>query len=239
MSELSGETRLAVVGPTPLAEAIEVAGGVPVDETDAADAIVAVGPTAISELAADPPAKPVVPVDAGRGLPSVPGVDATDAIAAFLAGDWSPVTHPLLTVDSSLGTHTALSDTMLVTEQPARISEYAIHSRGERVARFRADGVVVATPVGSHGYARTAGGPVVAPDTGLAVVPISPFATDADDWVLPAKDLELRVERDEAAVELLVDDRRLGSIDTATPVTLATEEELTFVSTEFATGFFE
>lgn len=240
MSELSADTRVGLVGDASFVEAIEAAGGLPeVDDIADADVIVAVGDSAVSALARSAPDVPVLPVATGRGLPSVPKVETADAVAALLADDWTPIAHPLLRADSSLGTHTALSDVMLVTEQPARISEYTVRSRGERVARFRADGVVVATPVGSHGYARTAGGPVVAPGTGLAVVPIAPFATDADNWVLPVEELELRVERDEAAVELLADDRRVGVIDPTTPILLSTDGTLTFAHTEYAPGFFQ
>ncbi|PSQ18997.1 hypothetical protein BRD04_10340 [Halobacteriales archaeon QS_9_67_17] len=46
----------------------------------------------------------------------------------------------------------------------------------------------------------------------LAVVPVAPFSTDEDTRILPASQLELRIERDETPVELLADDRTAGSV---------------------------
>lgn len=86
-----------------------------------------------------------------------------------------------------------------------------------RLDSFRADGVVVATPLGSAGYARDAGGPIVAPGTGLAVVPVAPFATDSDAYVVRA-DVTLSVERDDTDVVLLVDDREARTVRPDEPV---------------------
>jgi NAD+ kinase len=103
--------------------------------------------------------------------------------------------------------------------EPARISEFCVRTGGEEVDRFRADGVVVSTPAGSPGYNRAANGPVVAPETGvLSVVPVAPFATDIDGWVLPIDEVTLSVERDETPVELLADGRPEQSVEARTPV---------------------
>ena len=69
--------------------------------------------------------------------------------------------------------------------------------------------VVVATPLGTAGYSRAAGGPRLAPDTGLAVVPIAPFAMTADQWVVRPP-LGLRVERDDD-VSVFADGNRVTS----------------------------
>ena len=96
------------------------------------------------------------------------------------------------------------ADVTLVTSESARISEFAVRAGGRRVDDFRADGVVVATPLGSAGYARAAGGPVVEPGTGLAVVPVAEFATFRGAWVLDPP-VGCTVERDEVPVSLVLD----------------------------------
>ena len=103
----------------------------------------------------------------------------------------------------------AVRDCAIVTTDPARISEYRVVADGATLTAFRADGVVVATPVGTAGYSRAAGGPRLAPDTGLAVVPIAPFAMTADQWVVRPP-LTLRVERDDD-VSVFADGRRVTS----------------------------
>lgn len=131
--------------------------------------------------------------------------------------------QPLL--DVSVGgesVSTALFDVMLVTSEPARISEYAIDHDDGRVAAFRADGVVVATPAGSEGYAATAGGPTInAGADALCAVPIAPFHTQSTRWVLDTNPLTLSVLRDEGSVSLLVDDVEHGPIGPGQAVRLA------------------
>jgi NAD+ kinase len=135
------------------------------------------------------------------------------AVERLLDGAFEVVEFPVVDVRSALGVTRALQDVMLVTEEPARISEYTVRSGGDLVGRFRADGVVVATPAGSQGYARACGGSVLDPGTEVfGVVPVSPFATDQDSWVLPMDAVELSVERDETPVELLADDRTAGTV---------------------------
>ena len=192
-------------------------------------ALVAVGEPALLAVARASPSVPVLPVAAGRGVRSVPRDEVDGAVGSLLADDFERTSHPILDVclaDRLRGQ--ALLDVMLVSTEPAQISEYAVDSRDNRVARFRADGVVVATAAGSSGYGSAAGGPVLAPDTdAAAVVPVAPFETDIDHWVVPAEGLTLSVERDDTTVHLLADDRVVGSVAPGEPLTLAHGESLT------------
>ncbi|WP_254767523.1 NAD(+)/NADH kinase [Salinilacihabitans rarus] len=207
-----------------------VVGGVP--EVLAADptAIVAVGESALSALADADPDAPVLPVDAGAGLGSVPPERAATAVDAALAGEAVERRRPVLGVEASDGRDAggrALFDVSLFTDEPARISEYAVYSRGERVAQFRADGVVVATPAGTHGYAGAANAPQVAPTVeAVAVVPVAPFVTRTRRWVLPDDDLALSVERDEGDVALAADGRVLETLAPKTRVSIAASGSL-------------
>ena len=91
--------------------------------------------------------------------------------------------------------------------------------------------MTVTTPAGSRGYAHAAGGPIVAPGSDvLAVVPISPFATDPDHWVLPLAELSLTVERDDADVELLADGQVIETVEPKSAVRLTRAGTLPIVS---------
>lgn len=228
MSE-EGATLVGVVGDDGDAASALSAGGVRVVDGDvdavldsAPSVVAAVGERALTALARRTPAVPVLPVEAGRGVRSVPRSALADVAERIGAGDWQTDRHPLVAIETPDGTRAVGAlDAMLVTAEPADISEYTVRTGGERVARFRADGVVVATPAGAAGYARAAGGPVTAPGMDLfVVVPISPFATTLDHWVVPLGDLTVTVERDEAPVEALVDDRSLGTVQSGDPVHL-------------------
>lgn len=256
---------IGVVGDHPaVVAAVEAAGGEAhvgaADDVLAADpvAVVAAGEDALVELVGTGVQVPVLPVAAGRGVRSVPGMAVEPAVDRLVDGAFDRLELPVLSADgvdgmeASDGTEgsegpdgaegkgdvRALLDLMLVTSEPARISEFTVRSGGERVGRFRADGVTLATPAGSRGYTHAAGGPIVEPGTGVvSVVPVAPFATDADDWVLPQSGVELGVERDEAPVELLADGRAVGTVTPDEPVAVEPDGTFTVAVTEESYGF--
>lgn len=173
------------------------------------EVLAAVGEAALIDLVGAGVETPVLPVGHHEGLPSVDPDAAVEAIEQFLDDRDRTRENPLLAVTADgASTETAAFDVILVRSEPGRISEYSLAAGAAR-SRFRADGVVAATPAGSHGYARAAGGPRLEPDAdAVAVVPVAAFGLGAPTWVLdPAAGLELRVERDEGDVSLLVDGR--------------------------------
>lgn len=182
--------------------------------------IVTVGEGALLATARERPEVPILAVGTDIG----PAASNRTAIREALV-DGSERKRPLVgvSVDGEPVT-TALLDVMLVTSEPARISEYAIDHDDGRVAAFRADGVVVATPAGSQGYAGTAGGPTIDPRTdALCAVPVAPFHTQSGQWILDTSPLMLSVLRDEGAVSLLVDDTDCGSVESGQTVRLAVD----------------
>ena len=198
---------------------------------DDADVVVAVGETALSDVGPVVDA-PILAVDVD-GLLSVPRSTAPDVIRTLTRGQFRTVTQPLVAVECGAERTRALFDVTLVTAEPARISEYSVLSDGDEIDRFRADGVVVATPLGSHGYAHSAGGPVLAPpDDSLVTVPIAPFAIGADRWVLPLTETTLRVEREDAPVDCFADVDRVGAVTPGEPVRIRPDGVVRFVRPE-------
>ena len=227
---MSDRPVVGVVGPEAEAavRAVRAAGGDPDPGMATAvvgdcEYVVAVGEPALLAVARARPEVPVLPVGAGRGVQSVPRQAVAAGVEALLAGEFDRETHPLVGVRVADRTRaTVLCDALAASAEPAKISEYAVHAGGERLAQFRADGVVVATPAGSSGYAGAAGGPTVAPGTGVAVVvPVASFATDDDHWVVDLGEVRVTVERDETAVQLVADDRAVGPVDTTDAVCLS------------------
>jgi NAD+ kinase len=203
-------------GGADVATAVGVAGAtlVPEDGERAVDAVVAVGEAALRSAAADPPDAPLLPVTAGGGRHLVARDSLDAALAAAVAGDTRVASHAVLGVrrdDAVVGR--ALRDVTVVTASPGSISEYAVTAGGRSVVSVRADGVVVATPVGSDGYAAAAGGPVLDAGTGVAVVPIAPFSTAATTHVTdPGAGLAVSVER-RGEVAVYLDGVRRGAVD--------------------------
>ena len=248
MSEVPGGVPIGVVGGDgTVVDAVAAAGGDPMAGGAAAvvaaepRAVVAVGEPALVDLVAAGVDVPVLPVSVDDGLRPVSRSAVESAVTSVLAGEFGTAARPLLSVTSEADGERAraLFDLALVTGESARISEFTVLSGDDPVATFRADGVVVATPVGSTGYARAAEGPVVAPGTGVAaVVPISPFVTDADHWVLPADEIGLLVERDETPVRLVADGRDVGTVDPGRRLSVSTRGALTIAVVDASAGTF-
>ncbi|EJN60497.1 NAD(+)/NADH kinase [Halogranum rubrum] len=203
---------VAVVGDDALAETVDAAGATLTD-VETASLVVAVGEEQFVDVARGGPAVPILPVETEFGPFSLARDVVEAAVETILDGAGTTVSHPVLSVTID-GTTVArgVLDVMLVTSEPARISEYEVTFGAERAGNFRADGVVASTPLGTRGYAHAAGGPILEPGTGLAVVPISPFSTQSETWVAPG-DVTLTVVRDDGPVALVVDGRTVQSVD--------------------------
>ena len=69
----------------------------------------------------------------------------------------------------------ALNDIVVSKGDIARMGEFTVELEGQKVADFRADGVIVSTPTGSTAYTLAANGPILTPDVdALVVTPICP-----------------------------------------------------------------
>jgi len=85
------------------------------------------------------------------------------------------------------GTYRALNDAVLNRRPTGRIASFEISIGGLPVARFRGDGVIVATPTGSTAYSLSVGGPILDPALAAVVVtPISPHTLTQRPLVVPA-----------------------------------------------------
>jgi len=113
----------------------------------------------------------------------------------------------------------ALNDVVLAKGAIARMGEFTIELDGEFVARFRADGVIVATPTGSTAYTLAANGPILMPTVdAMVLTAICPHLLTIRPIVVPGSseigvvidvvphETYLTVDGQEA-VELLLGDR--------------------------------
>ena len=223
--------KVAIVGEDPIAEeladVVTRRDGSIVSVRDA-DVLVAVGTSALFDLVRDGLDVPVLPIATGKGGHVVSKPDARDALAAAMAGETRATEHFQLRIEvDGESPATALYDLTLVTDEPARISEFAVVGDGEPLGTVRSDGIVAATPAGSAGYARAAGGPALSPGSGLSVVPISPFTTHPEAWVV-ADEVTLTVTR-EGDVLVVADGEEVCSVGREEPVAVSRTDPVTLL----------
>lgn len=103
-----------------------------------------------------------------------------------------------------------LNDAVVRAGEHSRIIQVRLCLSGTFVARYRADGLIVATPTGSTAYSMSAGGPILHPEMDAFVLnPICAFTLSSRPVVVPGWErLEIEVERRQrTGVALVIDGR--------------------------------
>ncbi len=155
---------------------------------------------------------PILGINLGRlgFLTCCPADKLEVALRRFVAGEHT--VEPRMTLDARvldiLGVERArwraLNDVVLHKGGFARVVTMRVQANGETVARYAADGVVLATPTGSTAYNLSAGGPVVFPTLEtILVTAVSAHTLAIRPLVLPPT-FEVRVQAEDGPDELLV-----------------------------------
>ena len=82
---------------------------------------------------------------------------------------------------------------------------------GEYVTSFLADGVIIATPIGSTGYSLSTGGPVVSPSAdAITICPISPHSLTMRPLVLSSsQEIMVKADSPHHEVQISCDGQRV------------------------------
>lgn len=80
----------------------------------------------------------------------------------------------------------ALNEVVIDKSSSSRVIHLSVFVNNEHLVSFQGDGIIIATPTGSTGYALAAGGPIVTPTTDVVVIqPISPHSLSARTVIVP------------------------------------------------------
>ncbi len=135
-----------------------------------------------------------------------------DALETVLRGEFVAEERAMLEVEHINGESTslrgrALNDVVINKTVLARIIEIDVSLNGEFVNRFRADGLIIATPTGSTAYNLSAGGPIIHPGVSSVVItPICPFTlTNRPLVVSDDSEIEVCLRNESDGVMLTLD----------------------------------
>ena len=103
-----------------------------------------------------------------------------------------------------------LNDAVINKGALARMIELELIIDGDPVCRYRADGLIVATPTGSTAYSLSAGGPIVHPSVeSILITPICPHTlSDRPLVVRDSSSIEMRLSGNTESVFLTLDGQR-------------------------------
>ena len=127
------------------------------------------------------PEPPILAVDMGvRGfLTEVPPERAIEAVEKYLKGEYT--IERCSKIASYIGDKRlpdALNEVFVTSRHLAKILHVEISKNNESVMSCRADGVIIASQVGSTGYALSAGGPIIDPSLDAFVLtPVCPITS--------------------------------------------------------------
>jgi NAD+ kinase len=91
--------------------------------------------------------------------------------------------------EKTLQSFSGLNDAVIRAGDIARVIALRVHLANTYVARYRADGLIVATPTGSTAYSMSAGGPILHPEMDAFILnPICPFTLSNRPIVIPGEE---------------------------------------------------
>jgi NAD+ kinase len=105
----------------------------------------------------------------------------------------------------------AINDIVIDKGGWAKMIEITAQVDGEYVSTFSADGVIVATPIGSTGYSLSTGGPVVSPSAGaITLSPISPHSLTMRPLVLSSEqEIVIKADSPHNEIQISCDGQRV------------------------------
>jgi len=84
----------------------------------------------------------------------------------------------------------ALNDVCVLRGTSPKAKSYSLKINGDYLDKYKADGIIIATPTGSTAYNLSAGGPILRPDMEcIAITPICPHKMNSRPLVVSAHDV--------------------------------------------------
>jgi NAD+ kinase len=143
---------------------------------------------------------------------------------------------------TEVASFTGLNDAVVGTIGISRMIRLRVRLTATPVGRYRADGVIVATPTGSTAYSMAAGGPILYPEMeAFILTPICPFTLGNRPTVVPASEqLVIEVEGGQkTGVALTVDGQETVPLQAGDQVAIRRAERKALIVRSRRRGFYE
>jgi len=184
---------------------------------------------------AGPRGIPILPVNLGSlgFLTSVTIDELYPALEDTLAGRSSISQRVMLSAELEragkvIESHRVLNDAVINKGALARMIELELSIDGDPVCRYRADGLIVATPTGSTAYSLSAGGPIVHPSVeSILITPICPHTlSDRPLVIRDTSSVEIKLSGSAESVFLTLDGQRGIHLEPGDRVRITRAKEL-------------
>ena len=182
---------------------------------------------------------------ASRSIPILPiNMGSLGFLTSFTLDELYPALEDTLTGRSSISqrvmlqvqleragsvieNQSALNDAVINKGALARMIELHLIINSEFVCRYRADGLIVASPTGSTAYSLSAGGPIVHPAVeSFVITPICPhMLSDRPLVIRDSSSIEMKLSADTESVFLTLDGQRGIPLQSADRVRISRAKE--------------
>jgi NAD+ kinase len=154
-----------------------------------------------------------------------PALESWDAgkhvmdVRSLLHTDFLQYTNAGLGDSYGITPQLALNEAVVSQYSTGKLGEFLVELNGNKVAQFRANGVIIATPTGSTAYNLAANGPIVHPDVdAIVVTPICPH-------LLTLRPLVVRGDS-EITIRVVGDSEAVLSVDGTNPLTVTSKDRV-------------
>ncbi|HEY5037379.1 MAG TPA: NAD(+)/NADH kinase [Chthoniobacterales bacterium] len=155
-----------------------------------------------------------------------------EAVDSIVSGKYALSERILLSVSIRKGDRQiletlAFNDAVISRGEVSRLIRLCTRVNGETLTEFNADGLIIATPTGSTAYSLSAGGPIIAPQSGVVVItPICPHVlTNRSVIVADSATIEVEARTPDIPVYLTVDGRSPVLLEIGTTVCIRRSEK--------------
>ncbi|MBI9103270.1 MAG: NAD(+)/NADH kinase [Spirochaetales bacterium] len=144
--------------------------------------------------------------------------------------------------NEKLASFNSLNDSVISARGISRLIKLQVELRGTQLVKYRADGLIVATPTGSTAYSAAAGGPLLDPELDAMIInPICPFTLSNRPLVIQAnEEISVSIEDNQRTdIILTIDGQKFLDLEPGDKVCFKSHEKKALIVRSGKRNFFD